>query len=261
MYEFRVFTKKIIKLAPLILIMAVALSFTVSPLCKSVSVVMYLIATEIVVLRVLVELIIRHRKNQGIFYDVLPRSQRLRENIIQSFAKKHAIALSKEYIEKIVRASYSSSGWEKELLIMMNGDFFNIDEWFVCGDNLWLHLYLKVSPRIIVVSDFGLQKKSVDEAFAEMARESFKLKADIRDCVKQINKDFLTDFDEVSFNLWVKYVEESMGINIELPESIIVKNTSEVDVLTEKWTENNDQNNENETIEYPMGDGLIHWKV
>lgn len=231
MYMFRAFSKKAIRIVPILLAIAIV-AFFGGPFWKATSVTMALISAEIIWLFVITK---RHYKgeedNEG--GEPLTKSQPVRMSIVKDFAERYGIGLSQEQTDLIVRASYSSPEWEREIQ-MMTREYDVVNQWYVHGKTQWLHLYLKAFRNVSITSDFEMQKQIALKAFSVIMAEPFRDYPRISDCVEYVNQKYSTVFDEISFMLTCKYMK-GQGYDVKLPEGIVIGARSEVDELIQRW--------------------------
>ncbi len=170
--------------------------------------------------------------NQGEEFK-LTKSTDKRIRIISRFSKKHNLALNDDQIELIMNASYVSYHWEKEVYDMSKS--YSVEaEWFK-SETDWLRAYLKVFPIMDISSDFLIQKKIVKDSFLEIFRNlptgSYYTTNEL---IKWINNKYMVNFDEMSFRIAHRFLEEC-GYSFKLPTTHILRNDSEIDKLAEAY--------------------------
>lgn len=158
-----------------------------------------------------------------------------RKKIVQSFNEKYTLCLQEEDIEKIVDASYVCYEWEKEIYDM-DKPYGRPSEWYN-GNTYWLRAYLKAFAVQEVSSDFKVQEKICLDSFAQIFDETdISGYASVDSYIRYINNKYLAFFDDTSLHMALKFLE-SKGKRYELPDTMIVKNESDMDRLMRKYDE------------------------
>lgn len=163
----------------------------------------------------------------------LPDNVDGRERIVRKFSDKYNLCLRDEEIDKIVNGSFNSIEWAREIEAMKK-QYSTESEWYN-GDTDWIRAYLKAFYVQNVSSDFELQREiclaNFNEIFEATDMSSFY---SIDECIEYINNRYMTNFNDVSFMIAYRFLEEN-GKTYRLPSMGIVKATSEIDRLTEKY--------------------------
>lgn len=163
----------------------------------------------------------------------LPRLAVDRKKIVEKFNDKFMLSLTDSEMSKIVNGSFQSPDWSKEI-IAMTRDYNTISEWYN-SETDWLRAYLKAFSVQNVSSDFAYQKQmclsNYDELFSKINMESY---LSIDDCIKAVNDRFMTHFDDVSFMIAYRFLEEN-GKKYILPKSGVVQMYSELEELESKY--------------------------
>lgn len=163
----------------------------------------------------------------------LTKSVSKRVKIVEKFNKKYELNLTDVEIDRIVDASYYSNCWEREIYDMSQS-FDTMTQWYN-ADTGWLRAYLHSFPVQNVTSDFEAQHEICLETFKQVfdAVEPGKFSS-IDDCVQAINHAFFTNFDESSFMIAYRFLEKN-GLKYKLPHMKLMKATSDIDALREKY--------------------------
>lgn len=163
----------------------------------------------------------------------IPDSSDGRVRIIRKFNERFALHLTDEEIEKIVNGSFQSKEWAKEIEAMKK-NYAIEGEWY-SGDTDWLRAYLKAFNVQNVSSDFELQHdicvQNFNEVFESTDIESF---GSVDECVEYINNRYYTNFNDSSFMVAYRFLEEN-GKRYKLPSMGIIKASSEMDELAAKY--------------------------
>lgn len=166
---------------------------------------------------------------------VLQFSETERKRIVNNFNQKFKLTLTESEIESIVGGSYQSEEWAKEIADM-NRTYNSESEWYNSKNN-WLRAYIKAFNIQNISSDFEYQKQvcldNFDEIFSSIDISCFY---SVEECIKHINAKFLTNFDELSFMIAYRFLEKN-GKKYKLPQTGIVKITTETDALEKKYSE------------------------
>lgn len=165
----------------------------------------------------------------------LTRSVPKRRKIIQKFSKKYALNLTEKEVDRIVDASYISNCWEREIYDM-NREYDTVYQWYK-SESGWLRAYLRAFPVQSVSSDFEMQGNICVDSFDQIFREIKPGKyATVDECVDAINNRFLTSFDETTFMIAYRFLEQN-GRHYELPRLGVVQNESPLEQLKRKYDE------------------------
>ncbi|MGN0514998.1 MAG: hypothetical protein ACI4GD_12035 [Lachnospiraceae bacterium] len=117
----------------------------------------------------------------------------------------------------------------------MNRTYNSESEWYN-SETGWLRAYIKAFNIQNISSDFEYQKQvcldNFDEIFSSTDIGSFY---SVEECIRQINDRFLTNFDELSFMIAYRFLEKN-GKKYMLPQTGIVKMTTEIDELEKKYS-------------------------
>lgn len=117
----------------------------------------------------------------------------------------------------------------------MNRTYSSESEWYN-SETGWLRAYIKAFNIQNISSDFEYQKQvcldNFDEIFSSTDIGSFY---SVEECIRQINDRFLTNFDELSFMIAYRFLEKN-GKKYMLPQTGIVKMTTEIDELEKKYS-------------------------
>lgn len=163
----------------------------------------------------------------------LPDSVEERIKIVRRFNKTFQLTLRDDEIEKIVYGSFNSIEWAREIEAM-NKQYSAETEWYY-GDTSWIRAYLRAFNVQNVSSDFALQKDiclaNFNEIFESIDISSFYT---IDECIGYINNRYMTNFNDVSFMIAYRFLEEN-GKTYKLPSMGILKATSEIERLAEKY--------------------------
>lgn len=170
----------------------------------------------------------------------IPDSADGRVRIIRKFNERFALHLTDEEIEKIVNGSFQSKEWAKEIAAMKK-NYAIEGEWY-SGDTDWVRAYLKAFNVQNVSSDFMLQRdicvQNFNEIFANSNIESF---GSVDECIAYINNRYYTNFNDSSFMVAYRFLEEN-GKSYKLPSMEIIKARDEMEELTAKY-DRIDENN------------------
>lgn len=175
------------------------------------------------------------QKGMGVTVTGLSRSVPKRRKIIQKFSRKYALNLTEKEVDRIVDASYMSNCWEREIYDMSK-NYDTVYQWY-SGETGWLRAYLRAFPIQSVSSDFEMQRNICVDSFDQIFRE-----ADpggyttIDECVDAINNRFLTAFDETTFMIAFRFLEQN-GRHYPLPHLGVIRNESPLEQLKRKYDE------------------------
>ena len=164
----------------------------------------------------------------------LPNSETERTRIVKNFNEKFQLTLTESEIQRIVGGSFQSEEWAKEIA-GMNRTYSSESEWYN-SETGWLRAYIKAFNIQNISSDFEYQKQvcldNFDEIFSSTDIGSFY---SVEECIRQINDRFLTNFNELSFMIAYRFLEKN-GKKYILPQTGIVKMTTEIDELEKKYS-------------------------
>lgn len=164
---------------------------------------------------------------------VFEANSKERLKIVCSFNEKYNLNLTDTQIDSIVDGSFQSKEWENEIKAM-DCKYTSENEWFR-GDTGWLRVYLKVFNVQNISSDFQYQKEiclsNFDEIFRSMDMTSF---SSIDECVYAINNRYMTNFEESSFMVAYRFLQQN-GKRFPLPKAGVVKVKTDLERLAEKY--------------------------
>lgn len=166
----------------------------------------------------------------------LPNAVSKRIKIVQKFNKEYELNLTENQIQTIVDASYVSTDWEI-FLHSMTEEYATVHQWYRSPDTGWLRVYLRVFNTQTVSPDMQQQKQicldSFHQTFQYADLSSYNTPAwDIR----EVNNKFMTNFDDTSFMLAWRFLEEN-GIHHELGSVKIMDADEELEALKRKYSE------------------------
>lgn len=172
-------------------------------------------------------------KKKGTTVTGLTRTVQKRIKIVQKFNQKYDLTLTEEEINCIVDASYMSNCWEREIYDM-DIKYETVSEWYRT-DSAWLRAYLRVFPVQNVTSDFENQKRICLDAFYQIFSEVDPGKyVSVADCVNEMNKRFMTSFDEITFSIAHRFLQ-GQGYSFSLPHYDVRGTKSDIENLQEKY--------------------------
>ena len=173
------------------------------------------------------------KKNTGTTVTGLTRSVAKRQKIVEKFNKKYALNLTESEVKRIVDASYMSNCWEREIYDM-DKSYDNVAQWYK-ADTAWLRAYLRAFPVQNVTSDFENQRRlcmdAFDQIFQAVNPEKFM---SVEDCVDEINRRYMTNFDEITFTVAHQFLERN-GKRYGFPHFDIRGMHSDIDDLKKKY--------------------------
>lgn len=172
--------------------------------------------------------------------NAIPRSSQLpdavskRIRIVEKFNKKYDLNLTENQIQTMVDASYVSTDWEL-FLHSMTKEYASIHQWFASPHDGFLRVYLRVFNTQTVSPDMRQQKQICIDSFRQIFQYTdlslYNTPAwDIRD----INNKFMTNFDDTSFMLAYRFLEEN-GIHNKLGSVKIMDADEELEALKRKY--------------------------
>lgn len=167
---------------------------------------------------------------------LLPKKLSDRTKIVKKFNAKFSLMLTDEQIKNIVEGSYHIREWAEEILAM-DREYETPSEWYA-GERAWLRAYLKAFNIQTVSSDFKLQYdiclSSFDEIFSSADIANCE---SVEECIKKINNKFFTNFDDPAFMVAYRFLQQN-GRQYALPHAGVMKFTSEMDELKQRYREN-----------------------
>lgn len=179
----------------------------------------------------------RQQRNQDIPRESqLPKAVPKRIRIVSKFNDKYNLNLTEQQIQTIVESSYISTRWEK-LIYTMTQDYTTVHQWFNASHDGWLHLYLRVFNTQTISPDIEQQRQICIESF----RQIFEY-ADLTQYntpswdIRQINNRFMTNFDDISFMLAYRFLEQN-GIKFKLGKVSVVDIDDDLRQLKEKYAD------------------------
>lgn len=178
----------------------------------------------------------RERNNAMPRASQLPDAVSKRIRIVEKFNKKYDLNLTESQIQTMVDASYVSTDWEL-FLHSMTQEYATVHQWFASGQNGWLRVYLRVFNTQTVSPDMQQQKQICLDSFHQIFQyadlSSYNTPAwDIRN----VNNKFMTNFDDTSFMLAYRFLEEN-GIHPKLGSVKIMDADEELEALKRKYEE------------------------
>ena len=165
----------------------------------------------------------------------LPKRQGAREKIIKKFCKQYNISLDDNDIKTMASASYLSTDWASEIAAM-RFKYNSLYEWMGSGRS-WFRIYITTFNMIDVFSAFSRQEQYVFETFDRIFSDicvDDTLPVEV--IVENINRKYLTNFDEVSFMQAIAYMEAN-GRRYHFGSPILQSVDSELDKLAKKYQE------------------------
>ncbi|MBR6274197.1 MAG: hypothetical protein IKR27_04205 [Lachnospiraceae bacterium] len=165
----------------------------------------------------------------------LPKRQGAREKIIKKFCKIYNISLDDNDIKTMASASYLSNDWAAEIAAM-RFKYNSVYEWMGSGRS-WFRIYITTFNMIDVFSAFSRQEQYVFETFDKIFSDicvDDSLPVEV--IVENINRKYLTNFDEVSFMQAIAYMEAN-GRKYHFGAPILQSVDSELDNLAKKYGE------------------------
>ena len=178
----------------------------------------------------------RERNNAMPRASQLPNAVDKRIRIVTKFDKKYGLNLTESQIQTMVDASYVSTDWEY-FLHLMTQEYAGVHQWFASGQTGWLCVYLRVFNTQTVSPDMQQQKRICLDSFRQIFQytdlSAYNTPAgDIRN----VNNKFMTNFDDTSFMLAYRFLEEN-GIHHELGSVKIMDADGELEALKRKYEE------------------------
>lgn len=166
----------------------------------------------------------------------LPNAVSKRLKIVEKFNREYSLNLTENQIQTMVDASYVSTDWEL-FLHSMTGEYATVHQWYRSPDTGWLRVYLRVFNTQTVSPDMQQQKQICLDSFHQIFQyadlSSYNTPAwDIR----EVNNKFMTNFDDTSFMLAWRFLEEN-GIHHELGSVKIMDADGELEALKRKYSE------------------------
>ena len=161
-----------------------------------------------------------------------PKKAAVRKKICESFNKEYRLCLTDDQVMGIVNSSYMSEIWLGELMAM-NKKYENVYQWFN-GPTNWLRVYLYAFHVQQVTSDIRAQETIAMYAFQEVFEYTDQISGTLADKIEKANSKFLTGFDDVSFMIAYRFLEEK-GLKHKLGDMDLIRNDSEIDKLLDKY--------------------------
>ena len=158
----------------------------------------------------------------------LPKKANLRRKICEAFNVKYKLDLTDEQITSIINSSYMSEIWLSELEAM-NHQYDSVYQWFN-GSTNWLRVYLYVFHESIAMY-----------AFQEVFEYADSINGTIADKIEKVNSKFLTSFDDISFMIAYRFLEDKV-LKHKLGEIDVIRNYSEIEKLLEKYKDEKGNN-------------------
>ncbi len=171
--------------------------------------------------------------NQSKLLFPMTKDEKERYKIVEKFSDRFGLSIPEEKIQLIVDASFNSYYWAKEIYDMEK-EYSRITDWYR-GDTVWLRIYFHVVPHLNISSDFDLQYDYV-ESYYKSIFENIDIDkySTVRDYIAEVNRKFLTSFDDVSFMTVVRLLN-NQGMEIRLPKGDSIINESDIDILIKKY--------------------------
>lgn len=163
----------------------------------------------------------------------LPSNVVARRAIVEKINKKYDLNLASYQVDLIVNCSFQMPEWYNELEDM-NRDYDSIYQWF-SGETDWLRAYLRAFAVQNIVPDMNLQRQICLNAF-ETVFNSIDMSryVSLHDCVVDINNKNYTNFDDITFMVAYRMLEEN-GKKYPLPTGYIPVVTNEIDELMKQY--------------------------
>ncbi|MCD8131671.1 MAG: hypothetical protein LUE16_10435 [Lachnospiraceae bacterium] len=167
---------------------------------------------------------------------LLARPIAKRKKVIQEFNGKYDLTLTDAEVQRIAEASYVSEGWKREVEAMTQ-KYDTVGQWFQ-GPTGWLRVYIYVFRIQNISSDFVMQEQICTEALDEAVAygcEPDGLSIDER--VSLINKRYFTCFDEMSFMIAWRFLQQR-GREHKMTQPELVRNVDDdLEELEKKYRE------------------------
>lgn len=169
----------------------------------------------------------------------LPNTVGARRNIVEKINNKYQLNLTGYQIDLIVNCSFQMPEWYSELQ-NMDRNYDSIYQWF-SGETDWLRAYLRAFAVQDIVPDMKVQKQICLNAF-EVVFNSIDMtkNVSIHDCVREINDKNYTNFDDITFMVAYRMLEEN-GKKYKLPTGYIPRATNDIDELLKKYSNSEGQ--------------------
>lgn len=163
----------------------------------------------------------------------LPKAIQKRKKIVDVFNTKFHLYLTPEQVNSIVNSSYMSEIWRKELEAM-DKKYESVYEWFQ-GYTKWLRVYLYAFHVQEVTSDIRQQENVCIYAFEEVFKYVDTLHGmTLAEKIAHVNDKFYASFDDISFMIAYRYLEEK-GKKHDLSGADIIRDDEEIDNLLKKY--------------------------
>ena len=163
----------------------------------------------------------------------LPSQERKRKKIVKKFSDRYGLNLSDGDIAQIVKASYMSTAWSREICYM-NQKYETVYSWFATS-NPWLKAYMFAFPLQQISSDFAMQEQIVYTAFDQIFSDILsKPNITVAEAIWEINSKYYTQFDESTFMMAYRFMEQK-GKRYKLNLGDVISGTSDIDELLSKY--------------------------
>jgi len=171
----------------------------------------------------------------GQLVETLSDSAYDRRKIVADFNRKYGLNLTETQIDSIVGGSYQSQYWYWEIQAM-GCEYDSIASWY-SGDRAWLRAYLKAFNVQNISSDFEFQWRtclaSYQQIFTSLDMSRYY---SIDQCIADINHRFLTNFDDVTFMIAYRFLQQN-GVSVALPTVSVLRVDEELANLANKYEE------------------------
>ncbi len=164
----------------------------------------------------------------------LTGSNKGRAKIVRGFNKKYSLCLTEDDISLMVDASFATYEWEKEIN-SMDKIYGSIAQWYK-APTAWVRIYMKVFAVHEISTNFSHQEQLCYESFCQIFdNEDMTRFISMESCLEYINNKYMTFFDDISLHKTLEYLS-SKGKSYKLPEVLIIRNESEIDLLMKKYS-------------------------
>lgn len=164
---------------------------------------------------------------------VLPKQLDQRSRIVREFNRLYELHLEEEEVVRIATASLMNQVWADEILAMKK-EYNHISEW-LSGDTLWLRIYMKAFTIQDITSDIEVQEafamQSLNDVFSYTDSHRYN---SISECIRDINHHFFANFDDITFMLAYRLLEEK-GFHHQLPRTKLMTSDDCDDRVAEKY--------------------------
>lgn len=169
----------------------------------------------------------------------LPNAAKKRKKIVKKFNERFDLCLTENEIDQIVGASYMDSRWAREICYM-NQKYETVYAWFATS-NPWLKAYMHAFPLQQISSDFSMQEQIVYNAFDQIFSDILtKPDITVPEAIWQINNKYYTRFDESSFMIAYRFMEQK-GKRYHLNLVDVISGTEDIDSLLSKYDQTGQQ--------------------